>query len=133
VSKEELGLKRVCASCGTKFYDLNRDPIICPKCGAVYSEDAAATPAPVKAVKPEQPEETEQTTPEGEVNLDDDNTVSFDELIEDEAEEDTDTDDADMDNFDDGDFNENIDEDLDENLDEDLDDGDDITLLEEDD
>jgi uncharacterized protein (TIGR02300 family) len=34
--KAERGAKRVCQSCGSKFYDLNRDPIICPICQAVY-------------------------------------------------------------------------------------------------
>ena len=33
--KEEWGLKHICAGCGTKFYDLLRDPIACPKCGKV--------------------------------------------------------------------------------------------------
>jgi uncharacterized protein (TIGR02300 family) len=36
VAKPELGTKRVCQSCGAKFYDLSKDPITCPKCGAVY-------------------------------------------------------------------------------------------------
>nr|WP_209015358.1 TIGR02300 family protein [Roseibium limicola] len=36
VAKPELGTKRLCASCGAKYYDLNRDPIVCPKCGTVF-------------------------------------------------------------------------------------------------
>jgi len=36
VAKPELGIKRLCAGCGAKFYDLNRDPITCPKCGTVF-------------------------------------------------------------------------------------------------
>ena len=32
--KPEWGTKRTCNSCGAKFYDLRRDPIICPKCDA---------------------------------------------------------------------------------------------------
>lgn len=36
MAKPELGMKRQCLSCGAKFYDLNRDPIICPKCGAQF-------------------------------------------------------------------------------------------------
>jgi len=43
VAKPELGTKRLCASCGAKFYDLNKDPILCPKCGTVY-EVAVVTP-----------------------------------------------------------------------------------------
>jgi uncharacterized protein (TIGR02300 family) len=36
VAKPELGTKRVCQSCGAKFYDLSKDPITCPKCGTIY-------------------------------------------------------------------------------------------------
>jgi len=42
VAKPELGTKRLCASCGAKFYDLNKDPITCPKCGTVYEVAAVA-------------------------------------------------------------------------------------------
>lgn len=31
--KPELGQKRVCVSCGTRFYDLAKTPALCPKCG----------------------------------------------------------------------------------------------------
>jgi uncharacterized protein (TIGR02300 family) len=31
-----LGQKRRCLECEAAFYDLNRDPITCPKCGAVH-------------------------------------------------------------------------------------------------
>ena len=43
VAKPELGVKRLCAHCGTKFYDLSRSPILCPKCGAVYEIIAPVT------------------------------------------------------------------------------------------
>jgi uncharacterized protein (TIGR02300 family) len=36
VAKPELGIKRLCASCGAKFYDLHKAPIVCPKCSTVY-------------------------------------------------------------------------------------------------
>jgi uncharacterized protein (TIGR02300 family) len=36
VAKPELGAKHQCQNCATKFFDLNRDPILCPKCGAVF-------------------------------------------------------------------------------------------------
>lgn len=38
--KAELGLKRGCLSCGMKFYDFNRTPIICPGCGAEFDPEA---------------------------------------------------------------------------------------------
>jgi uncharacterized protein (TIGR02300 family) len=35
-----LGKKRRCAECEAAFYDLNRDPITCPKCGATHQPAA---------------------------------------------------------------------------------------------
>jgi|SRR5208337_2781292 len=39
--KAERGTKRVCQSCGSKFYDLIRNPIICPICQSVYQDGGA--------------------------------------------------------------------------------------------
>lgn len=36
MAKPELGTKRLCASCSAKFYDLNKTPITCPKCGTIF-------------------------------------------------------------------------------------------------
>ena len=36
MSKPARGIKRVCQSCGARFYDLGRTPIVCPSCQAVY-------------------------------------------------------------------------------------------------
>jgi uncharacterized protein (TIGR02300 family) len=36
MSTNARGTKRVCPSCGAKFYDLNRSPILCPVCQTVY-------------------------------------------------------------------------------------------------
>jgi uncharacterized protein (TIGR02300 family) len=30
------GTKRVCQACEVRFYDLSRDPVLCPSCGAQY-------------------------------------------------------------------------------------------------
>ena len=38
--KPEWGIKRQCNSCGAAFYDLRRDPIVCPKCGTVFDPEA---------------------------------------------------------------------------------------------
>ena len=34
------GTKRVCHACAARFYDLSREPIVCPSCGAHYVPDA---------------------------------------------------------------------------------------------
>lgn len=36
---KEWGVKRVCLGCGARFYDFNKDPIICPACGEVFDPD----------------------------------------------------------------------------------------------
>jgi uncharacterized protein (TIGR02300 family) len=45
-SKALRGTKRACQSCEVRFYDLGRDPIVCPACGAEY------TPAPTPVAPP---------------------------------------------------------------------------------
>ncbi len=36
MTKAELGVKRRCLSCNKPFFDLNRAPIVCPSCDAVF-------------------------------------------------------------------------------------------------
>jgi uncharacterized protein (TIGR02300 family) len=36
VAKPALGTKRICSGCEAKFYDLGKDPIVCPTCETVY-------------------------------------------------------------------------------------------------
>ena len=55
MAKPDLGTKRVCSGCGAKFYDLNRTPIVCPKCETVFVPVVAAPrtrPEPAKAAAP---------------------------------------------------------------------------------
>ncbi|HKJ61279.1 MAG TPA: TIGR02300 family protein [Hyphomicrobiales bacterium] len=41
--KAARGSKRVCQNCGAKFYDLNREEIVCPMCDTVFQyEDSGA-------------------------------------------------------------------------------------------
>ena len=32
--KSKLGVKRLCQACGSRFYDLGKRPVVCPRCGA---------------------------------------------------------------------------------------------------
>lgn len=82
MSKSELGSKRACQGCGAPFYDLNKKPIECPKCGAVYNPAPpprpkrpapAAVPAPVAEAKTKADiDESDDSTP---VDDDDDDDV----------------------------------------------------------
>lgn len=73
--KIELGIKRVCCSCGTRFYDLNKMPPVCPKCG---------TEQPIELPRGRPPEEDDDTI--NDKNLD--TSIDTDDL---------DTDDTDVD------------------------------------
>src|SRR6516164_3109935 len=51
VAKPEWGTKRICPSCGTRYYDLMREPVVCPKCSTPFDPEAflksrRARPAP---------------------------------------------------------------------------------------
>ena len=39
LAADPRGFKRICTSCGARFYDMNKRPIICPSCGAEFSGD----------------------------------------------------------------------------------------------
>jgi uncharacterized protein (TIGR02300 family) len=51
VAKPELGTKRLCGNCAAKFYDLGKDPIVCPKCHTVLQLAALtrSRPEPARA------------------------------------------------------------------------------------
>jgi uncharacterized protein (TIGR02300 family) len=49
VTKPELGTKRRCLSCNAPFFDLNRDPITCAKCGEVFTPVTLARSPPRRA------------------------------------------------------------------------------------
>jgi uncharacterized protein (TIGR02300 family) len=96
LAKPELGNKRQCQNCGAKFFDLNKDPIVCPKCATVFQVVAVrARPA----AKAEEEEDTEVAAVPAGVEV-----VSLDEVeageekaavepvgddVEDDAEDDT--------------------------------------------
>jgi len=72
--KPAWGMKRTCQGCGVRFYDLQKSPIICPKCATVYDPEAgsrtrrsraapAAKPAP-RAPVPELAEVPSEIVPE---------------------------------------------------------------------
>ena len=108
MAKPELGAKRQCQNCGAKFFDLNKDPIVCPKCGTIFQgvaaraeratakdddeEDEAVAPAGVELVSLEDAEPGEEKT--AEVAVDDidveDDAEADDAFLEEEEEDDDD-------------------------------------------
>ncbi len=65
MAKPELGIKRTCQSCGAKFYDLSRNPIVCPRCDTIFQPIMGrGRPEPVAAVVDDEEAEAEVTGPE---------------------------------------------------------------------
>ncbi len=55
MAKPEWGQKRACPGCGSRFYDLMHDPIMCPNCGAkvdpsAFSKTRRSRTVPAKPV-----------------------------------------------------------------------------------
>ena len=107
MAKPELGAKRQCQNCGAKFFDLNKDPIVCPKCGTVFQgaarprvavkedeEDAdLATPAGVDVVSLDEVEASEEKAVETvaeDIDVEDTVDAEDDSFLEEEEEEDDD-------------------------------------------
>ena len=100
MAEDKWGKKRTCLSCGARFYDMLRSPIICPKCETEFvpvvtgrgsrAKAAVSVPAPEQA-KPEIEEKenldllAEEDIPDdsGIGILDDDDDDDDDNLIED--------------------------------------------------
>lgn len=105
MDKAELGHKRQCLECSTKFFDLNRSPITCPKCGTVLhiaplssrtlarsaSGEGSASEVGVVAASLLGLEETraEVLLPviDEDVEIDEDDTTMDDSFLEEEEEE----------------------------------------------
>ena len=66
--EQKWGKKRICLSCGARFYDMLRSPIICPKCETEFQPivsgrgSRAKAAVPVPAPDPVQPLVEEKET-----------------------------------------------------------------------
>ncbi len=79
MAKPELGAKRQCQNCGAKFFDMNKEPIVCPECGTIFhgaarveraaakvevEEDEVVAPAGVELVSLDEVEASEEKAAE---------------------------------------------------------------------
>ena len=90
MAKPEWGSKRICQSCGAKFYDFGKTPIVCPACNATFDPEAVLKsrrgklPVQKEKVKPAKSKADEQ---HDEAMMEDDD-IALDEDDEAEGEED---------------------------------------------
>ncbi len=59
MSRPARGTKRVCLSCGARFFDLNRSPVVCAICQSVYPV-TPPTPRRAASAAPAAPAETQE-------------------------------------------------------------------------
>lgn len=91
--KADLGIKRVCPSCGARFYDLQKRPIECPKCQfsfepeALYKQRRPRTPEAVAPAVIERDEEEEEAEENEEVEAEEETEAPVVVASDDEAEE----------------------------------------------
>lgn len=72
MAKPEWGIKRICPSCGARYYDLRKEPPTCPSCGTPFDPEALlksrrARPVPIEEIK-KVPVELEDEEAETEVD-----------------------------------------------------------------
>lgn len=121
------GLKRICPSCGTRYYDFDKRPIFCPDCKTEFTGEIKMKSRRSRATIVEDDEAVlgNEGIEEGEILENeeaeeiesDEDTVSLDDV--EEGEDDSD-DDLDVEDFDD-----DLDEDFDDEDDDDDDDDED--------
>ena len=81
-----LGFRRICPNCGTKYYDMNKQPPACPTCQAVFDpEGLVRTRRRAMIVDKEVPEN--QEAEEEEVVEEDEADIEIDADIEEDDEE----------------------------------------------
>ena len=83
MTKPELGTKRYCPECSTRFYDLTRNPAVCPKCEHSFDPDTLFRskrnrPEPKLEVKPETAAEEGEATETEEEETEDVKEISDD-------------------------------------------------------
>ena len=86
MAKPEWGAKRICPSCGTRYYDLQREPVICPKCSTPFDPEAFLR---ARRARPQAPIEKE-LEPVGAEEVDVDTDIEAEEIeaVEEEDEAD---------------------------------------------
>ena len=91
MAKPEWGVKRACLACGTRFYDMRKDPIVCPSCGAKFDVETIFRPRRSRAPadEPAAPEPKKPASSNGE-DLDDELAALADDSIVDDDDDDDD-------------------------------------------
>ena len=85
--KPEWGIKRLCQSCGARYYDFLKSPIVCPSCQAPFDPEAVLKSRRSRQIPAEAPRKPkpEAEAEEAEEEDDEDEDELEDELDDDEV------------------------------------------------
>lgn len=64
MAKVEWGMKRLCPNCGTRYYDMRREPIVCPHCGSPFDPEALLKTRRTRAPAVAEPVADEEIEPD---------------------------------------------------------------------
>ena len=89
MAKPEWGVKRACLSCGTRFYDMQKDPIVCPSCGANFDVESIFRPRRARATAEEPPAKEKTSSSTNGEDIDDElAALTDDDIVDDDDDED---------------------------------------------
>ncbi len=83
MAKPEWGKKRICLACNTKYYDLNKSPIICPSCKTEFDPEIFLKNRKSKDLSTKVVSEKNEKISEDISNIDDIETDTDDEVVTD--------------------------------------------------
>jgi uncharacterized protein (TIGR02300 family) len=95
VAKPGWGTKRICPSCGTRYYDLLRRPVICPRCSTPFDPEAFLKSRRARPVAPVEKElepvgadelDVDVETEESEVPVEGEEAIPLEEAEEEDEE-----------------------------------------------
>lgn len=84
MAKPEWGIKRICPSCGTRYYDMRKDPPTCPSCGTVFDPEALLKSRRARPIPVEEPKRAAVEAEEGEELETADDAAETDEALDDD-------------------------------------------------
>lgn len=78
------GKKRTCEGCSESFYDLNKDPAVCPHCGHSHAQESFLLSKKAPALAPVKPKAVPAVSDDVDVDLDDDDALTDDDDLDDD-------------------------------------------------
>lgn len=60
MAKAEWGMKRVCPNCATRYYDMKKNPPVCPSCGTAFDPESLMKTRRGRSAEAKKPQPAEE-------------------------------------------------------------------------